>query len=117
MKVPATGGDRAAAEGEALLKALPDPVWTVALDRRGRARSSPELAAWLGRTLDGWPHPIAFLVGSDLGLAPAVVAGARTRLSFGPLTLPHELARLVLFEQLYRALSIRSGIKYHREPL
>ena len=50
-------------------------------------------------------------------LSDEVLAQCRERLSFGPLTLPHELARLVLYEQLYRALSITGGIKYHREPL
>lgn len=109
--------ERAEAEARALEERLPEPCWTVALDRRGRALSSRELAGWLGKRIDGWAHPIAFLIGSDVGLAPRLVESARTRLSFGPLTLPHELARLVLYEQLYRALCIRSGIKYHREPL
>ena len=104
-------------EGEALIKALPAPVWSVALDRRGKMRDSLELAGWLTRKLEEWPHPIAFLLGSDLGLAEAVRRESRERLSLGPLTLPHELARLLLYEQLYRALSISAGIKYHRLPL
>ncbi len=119
VKLPKRGDPerRRAAEGEALLAALPEPCWQVAVDRRGKARSSEQLAAWLRRRLDGWPHPIAFLVGSDLGLAPAVRRQCRDSLSFGPLTLPHELARLVLYEQLYRALSIDAGINYHRPRL
>jgi 23S rRNA (pseudouridine1915-N3)-methyltransferase len=60
---------------------------------------------------------LVFLIGSDLGLAKSVLDQARERLSFGPLTLPHELARLVLLEQLYRGLAISAGIKYHRVPL
>jgi 23S rRNA (pseudouridine1915-N3)-methyltransferase len=104
-------------EAEALLAALPDPCWTVALDRRGRQRSSAELARWLEELRERWPHPIAFLVGSDLGLGARALTGARERLSLGPLTLPHELARLLLWEQLYRSLSIAAGIKYHRQPL
>ncbi len=108
---------RLRAEGQALLAALPDPCWPVALDPRGESLDSTSLARRLARLRDTWPHPVAFLVGSDLGLDPAVLAGARWVLSFGPLTLSHELARLVLYEQLYRALSIEAGIGYHREPI
>jgi 23S rRNA (pseudouridine1915-N3)-methyltransferase len=119
VKVTAAGDgkERVEAEGRQLLAALPDPVWIVAVTRRGRGRSSPELATWLGELMERWPHPIAFLLGSDLGLGRLVLAEARERVSLGPGTLPHELARLVLYEQLYRSLSLRAGIKYHREPL
>lgn len=113
----AEGAARLAAEAAALRGACPDPCWTIAVDRRGKARDSAALAAWLERRVEGWPHAIAFLIGSDLGLSREVTRGARERLSLGPLTLPHELARLVLYEQLYRALSIQAGMKYHREPL
>ncbi len=108
---------RLRAEGEALLAALPDPCRIVAVDRRARARSSVDLAEWLAGVARDWPHPVAFLVGSDLGLSEEVLERARDGLSLGPLTLPHELARLVLYEQIYRALAIRAGIQYHREPL
>ncbi|HRC84818.1 MAG TPA: 23S rRNA (pseudouridine(1915)-N(3))-methyltransferase RlmH [Thermoanaerobaculia bacterium] len=105
---------RKRAEGRALLGAVPEPCWRVALDRRGRQRTSEELAEWLARLREKWPHPIVFLIGSDLGLAPEVRAEVREEISFGPLTLPHELARLVLYEQIYRALCIAAGINYHR---
>jgi 23S rRNA (pseudouridine1915-N3)-methyltransferase len=103
-------------EGQALLAALPQPSRLVALDRRGTSRSSLDLAAWLGRLVGQWPHALCFLIGSDLGLAPTVLDQAPERLSLGPLTLPHELARLVLLEQIYRSLAIQHGIKYHRAP-
>jgi 23S rRNA (pseudouridine1915-N3)-methyltransferase len=108
------GADRRRAEGEALLAAVPEPVWRVALDPGGRSMSSEELAAELARLKRDWPHPVAFLLGSDLGLAPEVLAAARTRLSLGPMTLSHELARVVLYEQLYRCASIDAGTGYHR---
>ncbi|HVF58923.1 MAG TPA: 23S rRNA (pseudouridine(1915)-N(3))-methyltransferase RlmH [Thermoanaerobaculia bacterium] len=118
LPVRARGGaddpQRLRAEGEALLAALPDPCWPVALDPLGEALDSPALARRLARLREEWPHPVAFLIGSDLGLDPAVVAGARWRLSLGPLTLSHELARLVLYEQLFRSLSIEAGLSYHR---
>ncbi len=119
VKLKSAGGGprRLTDEARALQAAFPDPAWVVALDRRGRARSSEELAAWLSRLRRDWPHPVVFAIGSDLGLAPELLEGARERLSLGPLTLPHELARLVLYEQLYRALCIEAGIKYHRQPL
>ena len=71
----------------------------------------------LKRLQTDWPHPIAFLLGSDLGLDDGVRAAAREQLSLGPLTLAHELARLVLYEQIYRGFCITAGIKYHRDPL
>ena len=104
-------------EGQALLAAVPPSSWTIALDSRGEALSSEQLAVRLARLKAEWPHPVAFLIGSDLGLDPAVTDAARFVLSFGPMTLSHELARVVLYEQLYRALSIEAGMSYHREPL
>lgn len=112
-----TGSDdpaRLRAEGKALLAALPQPCWTVALDERGKHMSSPELARWLRELWRQWPHPVAFVIGSDLGLDPSVTRAARLRLSLGPMTFGHELARLVLYEQLYRASAIERGINYHR---
>lgn len=119
VRARGSGGDRERqeAEGEALLAAVPAGAWTVALDRRGKQRSSRDLAGWLRRRLDDWGGPLAFIIGSDLGLASSVQQQVREVISFGPLTLPHELARLVLLEQLYRGLAINAGIKYHREPL
>ena len=104
-------------EGEAILAALPADAWLIALDRTGVRVSSEELAAELTRLRCEWPHAIAFAIGSDLGLDRAVVDKARKILSFGAMTFGHELARLLLYEQLYRALSIEAGMSYHREPL
>jgi 23S rRNA (pseudouridine1915-N3)-methyltransferase len=103
-------------EATALLGALPEPCRVVALTRSGPMLGSEELADWLARERAAWPHALAFLVGSDLGLALRVREGARLRLSLGPLTLTHETARWVLYEQLYRAFAIERGIKYHRAP-
>ena len=89
----------------------------MALDRRGVQRSSEKFSDWLSQILTRWPHPVAFLIGSDLGLSESIGGHIRETISFGPMTLPHELARLLLYEQLYRALSIRAGMKYHRVPL
>ena len=110
------GAARRKAEGEALLAALPEPCWSIALDPRARPASSEDLADKLRQLHDEWPHPVAFLIGSDLGLDPRVVDRARERVSFGPMTFGHELARLILYEQIYRAISMRRGIKYHRQP-
>jgi 23S rRNA (pseudouridine1915-N3)-methyltransferase len=107
---------RLRAEGQALLAAVPDPVWTVALDSRGEMADSGQLAERLARLRSEWPHPIAFTLGSDLGLDRAVLDAARWTLSLGRLTFSHELARVVLYEQLYRALTIEAGMSYHREP-
>ncbi|MFL6201000.1 MAG: 23S rRNA (pseudouridine(1915)-N(3))-methyltransferase RlmH [Thermoanaerobaculia bacterium] len=104
-------------EGQALLAALPRPSYLVALDSRGDTVDSAQLAERLTRIKAEWPHPVAFVIGSDLGLDKAVLDEARWTLSLGRLTLSHELARLVLYEQLYRTLTIEAGMSYHREPL
>ena len=116
VRFPGSAADarRRRIEGERLLAAAPDPAWGVALDSGGKARTSEKLADHMRRLREEWPHPIVFYIGSDLGLDEAVVERSREVLSFGPMTLPHELARLVLYEQIYRALGINEGINYHR---
>ncbi|MCP3960010.1 MAG: 23S rRNA (pseudouridine(1915)-N(3))-methyltransferase RlmH [bacterium] len=114
IKARGEGAVRRRAEGKSVLAALPDPCWTIALDPRGKTMSSEALASELRRLEEEWPHPVAFVIGSDLGLDPEIVRRARRRLSFGPMTFGHELARLMLYEQIYRTLSIQRGIKYHR---
>lgn len=104
-------------EGQALLAALPRPSWPIALDSRGEIVDSSQLADRLTRIKGEWPHPIVFVIGSDLGLDSAVLEEARWVLSLGRLTLSHELARAVLYEQLFRTLTIEAGMSYHREPL
>lgn len=104
-------------EGQALLAALPRPSYPIALDSRGESVDSSQLAERLARIKTDWPHSVAFLIGSDLGLDRAVLDESRWVLSLGRLTLSHELARVVLYEQLYRTLTIEAGMSYHREPL
>jgi 23S rRNA (pseudouridine1915-N3)-methyltransferase len=87
-------------------------VW--ALDERGRQLSSAELAAMLATRMRSGPRGVTFLVGGADGLPAPVVDRADIRWSLGRLTLPHRLARLILVEQLYRALSIVRGEPYHR---
>jgi 23S rRNA (pseudouridine1915-N3)-methyltransferase len=111
------GEERLRAEGAAIRRALPQPHRLVVLDRRGRRLDSRELAGWLQRSREEWPHALAFVVGSDLGLPPELRAESHLALSLSALTLPHQLARLVLWEQLYRGLSLTAGMKYHRAPL
>lgn len=105
---------RLAEEAESIRRRLPDDAFTVALDRRGRVLDSEAFARELTRRMESSASPLVFLVGSDLGLHPDLRDSCRRRISLGPMTFPHQLARLVLYEQLYRALSIAAGIKYHR---
>jgi 23S rRNA (pseudouridine1915-N3)-methyltransferase len=85
----------------------------VALAREGAGWTSEELA----RRLEGWrvaARPLAFVLGGSHGLAAEVLAAAEARWSLGPLTLPHELARVVVTEQVYRAFTILRGEPYHK---
>ncbi len=87
-------------------------VW--ALDSTGKQFTSEEFATALKSRIDASAQSIAFLLGGADGLPEAIVKRADLRWSFGKLTLPHRLARLVLVEQLYRALSILRREPYHR---
>jgi len=91
------------------------PALPVLLDSRGRQLSSIEFAAWLGARRDQGVQHIVFAIGPADGWSAAAVEAARTGLllSFGPITMAHELARLVLAEQLYRACTILQGHPYH----
>ena len=102
------------AEAAALLKAIPDGATVVALEIGGRARTSEELASWLEALGTAGKSHVVFVVGGGAGLHPDVLARAGEHLSLGPLTLPHQLARVVLLEQLYRAFRIIKGEPYHR---
>jgi len=85
----------------------------VALTREGSPWSSRELAAQLKRWLTV-SRPVALLIGGSKGLDPSVLDRADSRWSLGPLTLPHELARVVVLEQLYRGFTILRGEPYHK---
>ena len=101
------------AEAGDILRALPAGAHVVALDEAGRERSSPELAAWLDDLAVRGVSHVAFVVGGSAGLDARVRAAARERLSLSRMTFPHQLARVLLLEQLYRAFRISRGEPYH----
>jgi 23S rRNA (pseudouridine1915-N3)-methyltransferase len=98
-----------------LSAAIPRESFVVALEVRGEALTSPGLAARLEEWSRRKKGPITFLIGGAEGIPPSVSAAADARLSLSSLTLPHRLARVVLFEQLYRAHTILRGEPYARE--
>lgn len=101
-------------EAEDVRRALPDGAHVVALDAAGRTLSSEAFAEWMaGCGLDGRSH-LAFVIGGSAGLAPELLARADERISLGTMTLPHQLARVVLLEQVYRGFRIARGEPYHR---
>ena len=102
-----------ASEGAGVLAAIPKDAHVVTLDGRGKPWSSEQLAAQLADwRMQG--RDLALLVGGPDGHAPDVLARANQSWSLGPLTLPHMLVRLVVAEQLYRAMTIVAGHPYHR---
>ena len=113
-------------EGQRLLAALKprDRLVALVVDAAppGRGHGKRPASGWssedLAQRLKAWKSSgataVCFALGSAYGLAPAVIARADERWSFGPLTLPHDLARVVLWEQLYRADAILRGAPYHK---
>ena len=110
----ARADDRMAEEGVALAKATEAGAVKVVLDGTGISLGSEEIAARIGRWRDTGRPAICFVIGGADGLAPSVKAGAELVLSFGTATWPHQLVRIMLLEQLYRAVTILSGHPYHR---
>jgi len=113
---PTGTGDATArrTEAERLLSKVVDGARVVALDPGGRApTSSPAFGRWLQCHLDAG-RPLTFLIGGPLGLDSRLLSDADEALSLGPLTLPHQLARVVLAEQLFRSLATSAGHPYAR---
>lgn len=101
-------------EGQRLLEALRAVEYAVALDRHGDMLSSEELAQCLQELALTGRSQVAFLIGGSLGLSEAVLARADRKLSFGPLTFPHQMVPLLVLEQVYRAMKINAGEPYHK---
>lgn len=101
-------------EADAILTAARRGSYLVALCVEGKQISSEELAALLAERAGSGAGDITFVIGSSHGLAPCIKQAAAARISLGRITLPHQLARLVLAEQLYRACTINAGMKYHK---
>ncbi len=101
------------AEGEALSSRL-DGAYLIACDEHGRQRPSVEFANHLAALRDRGERRLAFAVGGADGLDQSLLGAARETLAFGPQTWPHALVRVLLAEQIYRALSILAGGPYHR---
>lgn len=102
------------AEGERLLSALKPRDLVVLCDAGGTERTSEEFARQLRGWLDQSPSSVAFLVGGAFGLDPSLRARARAILPLSRMTLPHQLARLVLVEQVYRAVATLRGVAYSK---
>jgi 23S rRNA (pseudouridine1915-N3)-methyltransferase len=102
------------AQSARLLEAIPEAGYTVVLDERGRAMDSLKFAKWLERLTIEQPHGVTFVLGGDVGLDEAVRKRADLLLSLSAMTLPHQLARVVLLEQIYRACTLMRNIPYHK---
>ncbi|MCW5746234.1 MAG: 23S rRNA (pseudouridine(1915)-N(3))-methyltransferase RlmH [Alphaproteobacteria bacterium] len=111
-KLPAA--ERMAREAELLLGVCPAGATLVALDRRGKQLDSDGFARWIAARRDAGTGDLAFLIGGADGHPDTLLKRSALVLSFGALTLPHLLARILLIEQLYRAQQILAGHPYHR---
>ena len=100
-------------EGEAILAKLRDNDIVVCLCIDGKQLDSVQLSKKLTELADTGRR-VVFIIGGSLGLSQAVVARAQLKLSFSPMTFPHQLARIMLLEQTYRALKIAAGERYHK---
>lgn len=116
MEMPEGRGEPARAlreEAERLKPKLIAARCPVLLSAEGPSRTSEDFARWLGARMDRG-ESLCFAIGSSHGFDPALKVGIREHLSLSPMTFPHELARILFLEQLYRAFSILKGKVYHK---
>jgi 23S rRNA (pseudouridine1915-N3)-methyltransferase len=111
----ATPQKRKSDEAAAITAALGSADVVIALDEHGKTMGSEDFAKRIGRWRDDGKASLAFVIGGPDGLDPDFVKRATLSLSFSPLTWPHQLVRVMLAEQLYRATTILAGHPYHRE--
>lgn len=105
--------ERNALEGQRLLAALAPNDHVICLDECGKHMTSQAFSAFLQRRSEDANKVPCFVVGGAFGLSPAIREAAHETISLGPMTLPHELARVLLLEQLYRAEAIVRRVPYH----
>jgi 23S rRNA (pseudouridine1915-N3)-methyltransferase len=109
-----TAPARMAEEAERLADKLPDGAHVILLDAKGKGMTSEDFADMLGALRDAGTRDLAFVIGGPDGLHPLPGKKAGRSLAFGPQTWPHLLARALLTEQVYRAITILAGHPYHR---
>ena len=102
-----------AKEGERLLRLVPEKSFLIVLDVKGKLLSSEVLAKELTSLALQGQSDLTFLIGGAFGLSQAVRERADLRISFSPMTFTHQMVRLLLYEQIYRAFKINRGEKYH----
>ena len=107
--------DRKEEEAKTVRALLGPSCSAIALDEGGKLMSSREFARDLGRRRDEGAAALALVIGGPDGLTRSFCASASLALSFGPMTFPHQLARIMAAEQIYRAVTILSGHPYHRD--
>lgn len=101
-------------ESSRILEKIPDNAFVVALCIEGRQMSSEKLAEKISTLASQGESRLVFVIGGSMGLADEVKNRANLKLSFSEMTFPHQLMRVILLEQLYRAFSIQNGGKYHK---
>ena len=101
-------------EAGVILERIPKGAWFCVLTPEGRELSSEAFAGKMKEVKLSGKSSACFLIGSSFGIAPRVKQRADLRLSMGPMTFPHHLARIMVLEQLYRAEAIQAGSKYHK---
>lgn len=101
-------------EGEALLKNVKEGSYVIALEIQGKSLSSEGLSEQLQRLALSGNSQVCFIIGGSLGLAKSVLSRADFKLSFSPMTFPHQLMKVILLEQIYRGFRIMRGEPYHK---
>lgn len=102
------------AQSARLLDAIPEKGFTVVLDERGQSMDSLKFAKWLERLTIDSPYGVNFVLGGDVGFDQSVRDRADKLLCLSAMTLPHQIARVVLLEQIYRACTLMRNISYHK---
>jgi len=122
IEVPTGTGEESNGKGKGALgkeaasieKHLPAEGRVVALDPAGKLMTTEEFSGWLQEAMNASVSRVSFVVGGAWGLSSGLSDRAHLKLSLSPMTFPHELARLVLAEQIYRALTLWKGLPYHK---
>ncbi len=101
-------------EGQRILEKIPDSAHVTALCIEGQSKTSEKLALQIQELATSGKSHLVFIIGGSMGLSEHVKNRANDKLSFSPMTFPHQLMRVILLEQIYRAFQINSGGKYHK---